>query len=44
MGEIRAVVSCQQAVINKLDGATVNRGSVNQVVDKEENQYFEEKA
>ena len=43
MGEIHAVVSHQRVVINGLDGATVNRGSVNQVVDKEENQHFEEK-
>ena len=44
MREICAVVSRQRAVINGLDGAPVNRDSVNQVVEKEENQHCEEKA
>ena len=37
MRKIRAVVSRQRAVINGWDGAPVNRGSMNQVVEKEEN-------
>ena len=39
MREIRAVVSRQRAVINGLDGVPVNRGSMNQVVDKNEKQH-----
>ena len=36
MRDIRAVVSRQRAVTNGLDGTPINKGSVNQVVDKDE--------
>ena len=39
MRKIGAVVSRQRAVINGLDGTPVNKGSVNQVVDKNEKQH-----
>ena len=39
MREIGAAVSRQRGVINGLDGTPVNKGSVNQVVDKNEKQH-----
>ena len=42
MREVRAVISRQWAVVNGRDRASVDRGPLNQVVEKEYKQHCEE--
>lgn len=41
MHEVSAAICRQRAVVDGWDGAGVNKGSLNQIVDKEEKQHHE---